>query len=273
MSISFFQKSISRRINTGFALVVGLLLGCAFAGYYGLNQTGKTLSFLSGPAWDNADGTMNGVIELQSQTIALQRLFDGIDSEACKKQIESTRSAVKESFARVREAGVTTPEDLAKIDALIASSDKTLVELINARTAGIENSHYFETEEAKVIQAQQTIQTYLANIVAASPAEVIGINAISNTQDLKLAQLLFRLANTVSELRAASQIDVLECNDATLREVDALINTAGVQSREFLTFCNQQKGIDAKYNDFEKYAKTWTDSIDNISSRARRFTE
>ena len=52
--------SLSQRSTAALAILITLLLGLFFAGQYTRNELVTTLDYITGPAWDTADGAMEG---------------------------------------------------------------------------------------------------------------------------------------------------------------------------------------------------------------------
>ena len=48
-----------------------LILVTGSAGYYGITQLNERLAYVTGPAWDTADGAMEGTIAVQQQMNAI----------------------------------------------------------------------------------------------------------------------------------------------------------------------------------------------------------
>lgn len=95
----FFTGRVSARIGSGFLLLVILLICCAGTGYYGMYRLGKILSFISGPAWSNADSIMNGVIKTEGQMLAVRKLLSGSDPIVTKNKIANLGDEARKAFA------------------------------------------------------------------------------------------------------------------------------------------------------------------------------
>ncbi len=129
---TLFTGRVSRRIGSGFVLLVVLMLCCALSGYYGLVRCGSTLDFIAGPAWNTADGTMEGVIEIEGQMLAVRQLVAGEDFASNLAAIEERSAAAKEAFQQVRDAGLTSTEKLRGLDDRLRAYDQGLKTLLAA---------------------------------------------------------------------------------------------------------------------------------------------
>lgn len=62
--------NIGFTIAGGYTLLLFLLLGCGGVGYCLFDVLSRNVAFLSGPAWNTADGALEGSIETEAQMIA-----------------------------------------------------------------------------------------------------------------------------------------------------------------------------------------------------------
>ena len=51
------------------------------AGYYGITQLNERLAYVTGPAWNTADGAMEGTIAAQQQMNAILEIVQGREPE------------------------------------------------------------------------------------------------------------------------------------------------------------------------------------------------
>ncbi len=111
---------IGTKLGGGF-LLMALLVGIAGgSGIYGISQLAKALTFISGPAWDAADGAMEGNIGIEKQMIALERMMaDGSiknkeeSFSSHRRMLDEGERMTKEAFGRMRASGLI-PEDRLK---------------------------------------------------------------------------------------------------------------------------------------------------------------
>ena len=132
MSIKSFWSinRVSVRIGIGFGVLLVLILCCAGTGYYSLMQLGSISRFISGPAWSNADGIMNGVIQTQDQMLAVNRLVMSGNSPSLLERIQSQGVGADESFAEVHEQGLVAKEKLATLNHLRGEYKNAMSQLL-----------------------------------------------------------------------------------------------------------------------------------------------
>ena len=66
--------TIARKLAVSFLLLGALLLACGAAGFTGMQRLSQSLDFISGQAWNAADGAMETTIGVQGQIIAIERM-------------------------------------------------------------------------------------------------------------------------------------------------------------------------------------------------------
>ena len=112
----FFTGRVSAKIGSGFLLLVILLLCCAGTGYYGMYRLGKILSFISGPAWSNADSIMNGGIKTEGQMLAVRKLLSGGDPNVTKSKISAFGHEAREAFAEFSEQKLMSQDAYVQLE-------------------------------------------------------------------------------------------------------------------------------------------------------------
>ena len=69
------KLNVATKISLGFLLMVLTLTFASVAGYFSTSRLSSSLDYITGPAWDTADGAMEGSIGTQAQIIATQELI------------------------------------------------------------------------------------------------------------------------------------------------------------------------------------------------------
>lgn len=115
--------TIRHKLTLGALLMLTLVaLSCA-AGYFGIRGLAERLTFVTGPAWDTADGTMEGVIGLQAEALALNRMLAGeLTTAQASTLVATARSEAAEAFGRATAAGLLEPQQQQRLEQLIQAS-------------------------------------------------------------------------------------------------------------------------------------------------------
>jgi methyl-accepting chemotaxis protein len=130
---SILKFNVASKIGLGLVLMVGTLLLASIAGYVSTSRLSSSLDYITGPAWDTADGAMEGSIGVQAQIIAVQELIGaargGIKADV-STQLQEGSTTADEALARMF-AARQIPQDMADkvqpaIDSFDAQRGKTI---------------------------------------------------------------------------------------------------------------------------------------------------
>ncbi|WP_078118389.1 methyl-accepting chemotaxis protein [Thiosocius teredinicola] len=92
------RLTIGKKLGLAFTCIGALLLATGGAGLWSVDRLSRTLDFVSGNAWDAADGAMETTIGLQGQIIAVQRMVQHPD------RIADYQAALREGIEVAAEA-------------------------------------------------------------------------------------------------------------------------------------------------------------------------
>ncbi len=127
------KASITTKIAAGYLLMVALLVFTGFAGFYAKTQLTQSLDNITGPAWDTADGSMEGVISVQHQMLGLIEMaaYAKAGELHMPEGMAEAQSGAEEAFARMFATG-KVPAAMAEqirndLNAFTASRDDLLV--------------------------------------------------------------------------------------------------------------------------------------------------
>jgi methyl-accepting chemotaxis protein len=106
--------SIGIRVGLGFLAMILLLVLCGVAGYVGVTKVSSSLLFVSGPAWNAANGGMETTINLQGEMLVTERILSAdIPLKEGKALLKEYRNAAKASLKEITSSGLIE-EDLLK---------------------------------------------------------------------------------------------------------------------------------------------------------------
>ena len=185
----FLTGRVSVRISSGFLLLMILLLCCAGTGYYGMYRLGKILSFISGPAWSNADSIMNGVIKTEGQMLAVRQLLSGRDPVVTRGKISTLGDEAREAFAEFAEQKLMPKNTYTKLESLQEEYHESLGKLLARYETSVRDnqgnslgvnmdlalqSHFknFETKAEEMLTFIDVLEEQGDAIVDAAAAEV-----------------------------------------------------------------------------------------------------
>ncbi|MCB1744439.1 MAG: HAMP domain-containing protein [Gammaproteobacteria bacterium] len=126
------RLKIGHRIAAAFAAVLLLTLLCGVAGLLGVKQLEAGLQFVTGPAWDTADGAMEGSIGIEAEILGFERALSGLsDPQAAGRMMDEGRAMAEQALTRMLDAGLVGEQDrdsLSRARAAFATQRQALVD-------------------------------------------------------------------------------------------------------------------------------------------------
>lgn len=208
----------------GFVALIGIN---TFVGFSASQKLGGLLDYISGPAWNAADGAMEGQIGLEAQIIVLQKLYYDEKPLAELQPILNDAIAMEnEALGRMKKSGLMEQATVAKLDQLLNNYHSTRTALITKLQATTpaeaeytqlnnqldellgfigkmeeEADGKVESETGNVEQLQQssTVKLFAAFIVSIVMASVIFVFA-----NKVIVQPISRVTENLHELASGS---------------------------------------------------------------------
>lgn len=113
--------SIKIKIYLGIMLFVFIVLGNAILGMLSINKLNSEITFITGNAWDAADGSMEGTIGIQSQIITLDAFINNELSLAdARKKVSETNEFTQEALGRMKASGLIGTQSITTLDSYLA---------------------------------------------------------------------------------------------------------------------------------------------------------
>ena len=101
------NMKMSSKIGAAFLTLTAFVLVSGITGYYGVNKLSESLEYLTGPAWDTADGAMNGSIKMQSEMLVIEEIFAGLANvETAHDEMKAFADEAHEALGKMKAAGL-----------------------------------------------------------------------------------------------------------------------------------------------------------------------
>lgn len=126
-------KSIGVKVLVAFLGVAALVLACGLAGYAGVRSLSASIDYLSGRAWDAADGAMEVKINLQQQMVAMANILSGHDAAANTELLKAAQDTVEEEFDGAKNTKIAGSEADTELGDALAAYGEQLSILENDR--------------------------------------------------------------------------------------------------------------------------------------------
>lgn len=110
------KLTISRKISLVLVFLSVVILTTGLVGLTGISSLSNQLRFLTGPAWDAADGAMEGTIELQKEVLSLQQILrNRIEFVSGLTKMEEASDTADEALGRMRDSGLLDGNQVAQL--------------------------------------------------------------------------------------------------------------------------------------------------------------
>jgi len=127
-----FNMRMSTKIGASFLVLTMLVVICGAAGYYGVSRLSESLEYVTGPAWDAADGAMEGSIGTQTQMLAGEEMFAGLETVAVvRKEIAEGEKMANEALERMAASGLLSDADIRRVSDVREKYDDVKNRVIN----------------------------------------------------------------------------------------------------------------------------------------------
>ncbi|WP_168188890.1 methyl-accepting chemotaxis protein [Thiomicrorhabdus sediminis] len=107
---------LSHLLLTSFSLISALILIISLMGYSSTKELKGILDYISGPAWDTADGAMEGAIGIEKQMLSMENYLDDINNSKALEKFEAALAIEKESLDRMSNTGQINSESIEQLN-------------------------------------------------------------------------------------------------------------------------------------------------------------
>jgi methyl-accepting chemotaxis protein len=114
------RLKVITKVGLGFAVMALLLMVTGGAGLLGVGTVSDSLRYLTGSAWDAADGAMEGTIGIQREIIGLQRVLnEAVTIDEARKSIAEAQAFGSEALERMLGSGLISSQDSQQVHTLL----------------------------------------------------------------------------------------------------------------------------------------------------------
>ncbi len=101
-----------------FALIAVVILTIGGLATYNQSANRMALNYITGPAWDTADGAMETTIEVQIQMLAVTDILSGHEPEKARERLQQAMDTAKEASSRMISAGLIGKDKISRFQML-----------------------------------------------------------------------------------------------------------------------------------------------------------
>jgi methyl-accepting chemotaxis protein len=114
--------TIKVKIYLGVLLFVVIVLGNAILGMLSISKLNSEITFITGNAWDAADGAMEGTIGIQSQIITLDAFINNeMSLTDARNKMKEASAFTLEALGRMKNSGLMGTQALTTLDNYLAT--------------------------------------------------------------------------------------------------------------------------------------------------------
>jgi len=188
--------TVKQSFLLGVAIFILMFSVNTLVGWRSLEQLSDMLDYLSGPAWNTADGAMEGQIGIEAQIILMQRLYYKEASlERVQAALDEAIETETQALDRMKAAGLMAPATVAKLN-------DTLAQFHRAREVFLQNIKRGEDANLSFQQLdsqQDGLLKFIGEMEEEADSKVEGETQImtalkSGAKQMLLAALLVSLA-------------------------------------------------------------------------------
>ena len=160
---------ISTKLGGGYLLMLLMVVACSSVGLYGINRLSGLLDFITGPAWNTADGAMEGSIGIEGEMIGVGLMVSGhADRATAQALLDEGKATAEEALGRMVAAGLLSEEEVSQLgdeqQRFSASQDKLLAAYQAFDTADSQLRSSFNSFQQLMKQAEElgdsAVETY-----------------------------------------------------------------------------------------------------------------
>lgn len=110
------NMKMSSKIGGAFIILTLLAVVIGVAGYFGVSRLSSSLEYVTGPAWDSADGAMKASIGTQGEMLLVEKMFAGMaDYVTLHDELSAHQKSAQAALARMKNAGLLSDAELTGI--------------------------------------------------------------------------------------------------------------------------------------------------------------
>jgi len=187
------MMTIRNKILAGFTFFIFLFLLNSYSGYHSVHIISESLKFVTGPAWDAADGAMEGTIGVQAEVITLQkRLLLNISEQQATSQLKQDVAFADEALGRMFASGLMDGDSIRLIKQQLSTFRQTSQSLIKSHAQFTQLHHkvnqIINQIDEHLMQAEESFET------AMDKGQMAGLNQSE-------VQLYWDVADAIMESR------------------------------------------------------------------------
>lgn len=134
--------TIRIKIYIGISIMMLMVVCVSWISLSAINKLSNAIEFISGPAWDTADGAMEGTISLEAEIISLQKYVAGLEGKNnTLTALKESSQEMNEAFDRLKAAGLIENTLVKQLDDYLDEFNKQKQALLDAPKDQLPQAH------------------------------------------------------------------------------------------------------------------------------------
>ncbi len=159
------KLTIGQKLTASFTALAVLFGIVSAIGYYGIQLLKDSMNYVTGPAWETADGTMNTMIAVQQQIIAVEDLLKGQEVDAALKQLDQAQEEKKVSLGRLLGSPLVSQDQRNRLESLTSRYDQLRLDLV-------QKYQTFATTDTRLREEFESFRSMMVEAEALGDAQV-----------------------------------------------------------------------------------------------------
>ncbi len=173
---------IKMAITVGVASFLLVVVMNSYIGMQATNQLGQMLEYLGGPAWDTADGAMEGQIGIQQEIISMQQLYHAeISAEQANTQLAAAGDMANEALSRMKNSGLLKAGTIKEFEQLWQQYQQNRDALYQQLKAGLQSKDLYQSFQASVASLLDFVGTMEEEADSAVESETATVDSLQSS--------------------------------------------------------------------------------------------
>lgn len=150
--------NIKAKVISGFSLTLVIVIAVGAMGIRGIEELSENLDFVLGPAWDTADGAMEGTIGIEAQMLALEKILQDYDFDTEMKRLEKGRETATSAIARLVDARLMDEKEIDSFLGLQQEYEQKLTQVLEDYRLFIQTRQDYDQHVARFVQLGEEME-------------------------------------------------------------------------------------------------------------------
>jgi len=232
------KLSITGKIFTGFFMMLVTLLTASLAGYISTSRLSDSLNYITGAAWESADGAMEGSIGIQQQIIISTQIINAVHSGTTINNLKKLKAAQEmkiEALDRMFSASQISEEKINHVKPLITQHSSLQDQFITGANQYVTANKVLKKSSVDFIELIRLVETTSdtkVEMLANEPNKALTWSDISDTWKAADSSRGIRIALLDSLHQYKQYIDGLFTKEQVQQALTKSLNIIETKTKE-----------------------------------------